>query len=89
MRKKVPPPPPIPDVHWSENMAWTLLSEVEKDENRLVLLGKRDKKENTSDDSKITVFQRIESVMLRDSYKLNNQSQTGRSGVISQAKRGV
>ncbi|KAG2127607.1 uncharacterized protein EDB93DRAFT_1186512 [Suillus bovinus] len=24
MRKKVPPSPPIPDVHWSENMTWTL-----------------------------------------------------------------
>ncbi|KAG2153661.1 uncharacterized protein EDB93DRAFT_1248563 [Suillus bovinus] len=45
MRKKVLPPPPIPDVHWSENMTWTLLSEVEKDENRLVLLRKWDKKE--------------------------------------------
>ncbi|KAG1860201.1 hypothetical protein DFJ58DRAFT_874981 [Suillus subalutaceus] len=71
MRKKDPPPPPIHDVHWSVDMTWTLLSEVEKDENRLVLLGKRDKKENTSGDSKITVFQRIGSVVLQDSYKLN------------------
>ncbi|KAG1845293.1 hypothetical protein DFJ58DRAFT_730886 [Suillus subalutaceus] len=49
MRKKDPTPPPIPDVHWSMDMTWTLLSEVEKDENRLVLLGKRDKKEDILD----------------------------------------
>ncbi|KAG1826387.1 hypothetical protein DFJ58DRAFT_918841 [Suillus subalutaceus] len=51
MRKKDPTPPPIPDVHWSVDMTWTLLSEVEKDENRLVLLGKRDKKEDILDKS--------------------------------------
>ncbi|KAG1844162.1 hypothetical protein DFJ58DRAFT_731282 [Suillus subalutaceus] len=70
MRKKDPPHPPIPDVHWSMDMTWTLLSEVMKDESRLVLaLGKRVKKENTSGDGKITVFQRIGSIVLRDSYK--------------------
>ncbi|KAG1848681.1 hypothetical protein F4604DRAFT_1935272 [Suillus subluteus] len=63
--------PAIPDVHWSEDMTWSLLSEVEKDDNRLVLLGKREKKENTSGDSKITVFQRIGAVVLPKSYKLN------------------
>ncbi|KAG2123246.1 CHAT domain-containing protein [Suillus clintonianus] len=63
--------PAIPDVHWSEDMTWSLLSEVEKDDNRLVLLGKREKKENTSGDSKITVFQRIGAVVLPESYKLN------------------
>jgi hypothetical protein len=45
MRKKKDPAPPIPDVHWTDDMTWTLLSEVEKDSNRLVLLGKREKKE--------------------------------------------
>jgi len=45
MRKKKDPAPPIPDVHWTDDMTWTLLSEVEKDPNRLVLLGKREKKE--------------------------------------------
>ncbi|KAG1836206.1 hypothetical protein DFJ58DRAFT_735131 [Suillus subalutaceus] len=49
MRKKDLPPPPIPDVHWSVDMTWNLLSEVKKDENRLVLLGKRDKKEDILD----------------------------------------
>jgi len=44
MRKK-DPAPPIPDVHWTDDMTWTLLSEVEKDSNRLALLGKREKKE--------------------------------------------
>ncbi|KAG1785028.1 uncharacterized protein HD556DRAFT_1451113 [Suillus plorans] len=61
----------IPDVHWSKDMTWSLLSEVEKDDNRLVLLGKRKKKENTSGDSKITVFQQIGAVVLPKSYKLN------------------
>ncbi|KAG0693614.1 hypothetical protein DFH29DRAFT_963638 [Suillus ampliporus] len=63
--------PAILDVHWSEDMTWSLLSEVEKDDNRLVLLGKREKKENTSGDSKITVFQQIGAVVLPESYKLN------------------
>ncbi|KAG1881286.1 hypothetical protein F4604DRAFT_1922300 [Suillus subluteus] len=63
--------PAIPDVHWSEDMTWSLLLEVEKDDNRLVLLGKREKKENTSGDNKITVFQRIGAVILPKSYKLN------------------
>jgi hypothetical protein len=45
MRKKKDPAPPIPDVHWTDDMTWTLLSEVEKDSNRLVLLGKWEKKE--------------------------------------------
>jgi len=45
MRKKKDPAPPIPDVYWTDDMTWTLLSEVEKDSNRLVLLGKREKKE--------------------------------------------
>jgi hypothetical protein len=45
MPKKKDPAPAIPDVHWSDDMTWTLLSEVEKDANRLVLLGKREKKE--------------------------------------------
>ncbi|KAJ8594912.1 hypothetical protein M405DRAFT_695718, partial [Rhizopogon salebrosus TDB-379] len=63
--------PAIPDVHWSDDMTWTLLSEVEKDANRLVLLGKREKKENTSGDSKIAVFQRIGAVVQPDSHKIN------------------
>ncbi|KAG0691718.1 hypothetical protein DFH29DRAFT_976333, partial [Suillus ampliporus] len=63
--------PAILDVHWSEDMTWNLLSEVEKDDNRLVLLGKWEKKENTSRDSKITVFQQIGAVVLPESYKLN------------------
>ncbi|KAG1726461.1 hypothetical protein EDB19DRAFT_1914596 [Suillus lakei] len=63
--------PAIPDVHWSEDMTWSLLSEVEKDNNRLVLLGKREKKENMFGDSKVTVFQRIGAVVLPKSYKLN------------------
>ncbi|KAG1858179.1 hypothetical protein F4604DRAFT_1906394 [Suillus subluteus] len=38
MRKKDLPPSPIPDIriHWSVDMTWTLLSEIEKDETRLV-----------------------------------------------------
>ncbi|KAG2053787.1 hypothetical protein BDR06DRAFT_443067 [Suillus hirtellus] len=43
IRKKDSLPPPISDAHWSLDMIWTLLSEVEKDENRLVLFRKRDK----------------------------------------------
>ncbi|KAG1787610.1 uncharacterized protein HD556DRAFT_1312645 [Suillus plorans] len=63
--------PAIPDVHWSKDMTWSLLSEVKKDNNRLVLLGKQEKKENMSGDSKITVFQWIRAVVLPESYKLN------------------
>ncbi|KAG2338221.1 hypothetical protein BDR05DRAFT_1004367 [Suillus weaverae] len=63
--------PAIPDVHWSKDMTWSLLSEVEKDNNRLVLLGKQEKKENTSRDSKTIVFQWIRAVVLPKSYKLN------------------
>ncbi|KAG1828328.1 hypothetical protein EV424DRAFT_1344824 [Suillus variegatus] len=43
--------------------------QVEKDENRLVL--RRQDKKDTSSGSKIIVFQRIGSVVLRDSYKPN------------------
>ena len=56
-------PPPL---KWSQNnnaLQWTLLGEVEKEENRRVLLGKRSKQDKTSGDTKDKVYQRMGEAM--------------------------
>ncbi|KAG2065332.1 hypothetical protein BDR04DRAFT_1033086 [Suillus decipiens] len=49
----------IQEIVWTDNLVWQLLAQIELSENRVVLLGKRKKGENTSGDSKVTVYQRM------------------------------
>ncbi|KAG6847153.1 hypothetical protein H0H93_009811, partial [Arthromyces matolae] len=43
---------------WAQ-LTWALITELEKEENYKVFIGKKDKKENTSGDSKAKVAKRI------------------------------
>ncbi|KAG2072925.1 hypothetical protein BDR04DRAFT_1230188 [Suillus decipiens] len=49
----------IPEIVWTDDLVWQLLAQIELSENRVVLLGKRKKGENTSGDSKVTVYQHM------------------------------
>ncbi|KAG2065830.1 hypothetical protein BDR04DRAFT_956730, partial [Suillus decipiens] len=49
----------IPEIVWTDDLVWQLLAQIELSENRVVLLGKQKKGENTSGDSKVTVYQRM------------------------------
>lgn len=62
---------PIPEVKWTEPLAWKLLDEIEQDENWIVLLGKQKKGEKSSGDRKITVFKHMGAVILPDLYALD------------------
>ncbi|KAI6094257.1 hypothetical protein F5141DRAFT_1224644 [Pisolithus sp. B1] len=62
---------PIPEVKWTEPLTWRLLDEIERDENRIVLLGKRKKGEKSSGDRKITVFKCMGAVVLPDLHALD------------------
>ncbi|KAG6835665.1 hypothetical protein H0H93_015973 [Arthromyces matolae] len=48
----------FPPVTWSSDLTWNLINEVEKTENRKVIIGKL-KNENSSRDHKIQVYKRI------------------------------
>lgn len=64
----------IPDIPWREDngrLIWSLLAEIEKDENRHVFLGKADKADNTKGDSKTKVCKRIAEAILPDLYDLS------------------
>ncbi|KAI6043761.1 hypothetical protein EDC04DRAFT_3138362 [Pisolithus marmoratus] len=71
MVKKQAQGDPIPEVKWTEPLTWKLLDEIERNENRIVLLGKRKKGEKSSGDRKITVFKRMGTVILPDLYALD------------------
>ncbi|KAG2051179.1 hypothetical protein BDR06DRAFT_939236 [Suillus hirtellus] len=61
----------IPEITWTNDLIWKLLAEIELPENRVVLLGKWKKCENTSGDSKATVYQRMAAVIFLQSHGLN------------------
>ncbi|KAG8905570.1 hypothetical protein FRC01_008306 [Tulasnella sp. 417] len=48
-----------PRFQWTEALIWKLINKVAEEQNRKVLLGKKEKKENTSGDSKTAVYKRI------------------------------
>ncbi|KAJ6456000.1 hypothetical protein DFH09DRAFT_1350130 [Mycena vulgaris] len=50
------------------NLIWSLIRELEDKQNQLVLFGKQSKDENTSEESKILVYQRIGSVVLPEQH---------------------
>ncbi|KAI5986490.1 hypothetical protein EDD15DRAFT_2373200 [Pisolithus albus] len=56
---------PIPELKWKEPLTWRLLDEIERDENRIVLLGKWKKGEEN------TVFKRMGAVVLPDLHALD------------------
>ncbi|KAG1749293.1 hypothetical protein EDB19DRAFT_1904807 [Suillus lakei] len=47
----------IHEIVWTDDLVWQLLAQIELSENRVMLLGKRKKGENTSGDSKVMVYQ--------------------------------
>ncbi|KAG1852199.1 hypothetical protein F4604DRAFT_1933770 [Suillus subluteus] len=61
----------IPEITWTNDLIWKLLAEIELPENRVVLLGKQKKRENTSGDSKATVYQRTAAVIFPQFHNLN------------------
>ncbi|KAJ6513947.1 hypothetical protein DFH09DRAFT_1333214 [Mycena vulgaris] len=60
-----PAPPPGAD---GGKLIWLLIRQLEDEQNRLVLFGKQSKDENTSEETKISVFQRIGSVVLPEQH---------------------
>ncbi|KAJ6495005.1 hypothetical protein DFH09DRAFT_350241 [Mycena vulgaris] len=64
--------PALPPIKWGADggkLIWLLIRQLEDKQNRLVLFGKQSKDENTSGESKISVYQRIGSVVLPELYK--------------------
>ncbi|KIK73235.1 hypothetical protein PAXRUDRAFT_178957 [Paxillus rubicundulus Ve08.2h10] len=74
MGKRKAPSAAIPDVQWSDDMIWQLIDKIERNENRVVLLGKRQKSNvsgKTSGDSKVAVYQRIGAAVLPTYHTIN------------------
>ncbi|KAI1791040.1 hypothetical protein LXA43DRAFT_889863 [Ganoderma leucocontextum] len=68
-----PPPPPLPKIPWTANhsaIIWSLVSEMERTENRKVLFGKKSD-ENSSPEHKISVCKRIAKAIVLNLYSLN------------------
>ncbi|KAH9480938.1 hypothetical protein JR316_0007545 [Psilocybe cubensis] len=66
--------PKIPDIPWRENdnfLTWQFLTELERHENYRIIFGKKDVSENTSGDSRTTVFKRIAERILPEIYLLD------------------
>ncbi|EDR10153.1 uncharacterized protein LACBIDRAFT_318208 [Laccaria bicolor S238N-H82] len=66
--------PKILDIPWAENddrLVWEFITECEKDVNYKVLFGKKEIRENTSGDSKITMFKRIAKVIMPDLFAVD------------------
>ncbi|KAG2054961.1 hypothetical protein BDR06DRAFT_1007443 [Suillus hirtellus] len=61
----------IPKITWMNDLIWKLLAKIELPENRVVLLGKWKKHENTSGDSKATVYQCMAAVIFPQFHGLN------------------
>ncbi|KAG1904297.1 uncharacterized protein F5891DRAFT_1275873 [Suillus fuscotomentosus] len=61
----------IPEIEWTADVIWQLLTQIELSENRVVLLGKRKKGERTSGDSKVTVYQRMGAAIFPQLHSLN------------------
>ncbi|KAJ7259051.1 hypothetical protein C8J57DRAFT_1340749 [Mycena rebaudengoi] len=66
--------PTLPSIKWTKNggeLIWKLSAEVEKKENRLVILGKNDSSENSTGASKTAVFKQIGSVILPAEFAID------------------
>ncbi|KAF8811785.1 hypothetical protein BYT27DRAFT_7208178 [Phlegmacium glaucopus] len=66
--------PRIPEINWSANNSsavWALLDEIEKTENYRVLYGKKNVAENTSGETKVTVYTRIAEAILPELFAVN------------------
>ncbi|KAF8812875.1 hypothetical protein BYT27DRAFT_7251461 [Phlegmacium glaucopus] len=66
--------PKIPDIPWGDDndrLVWAFLTECEKDINYKVLFGKKETMENTSGDSKITMFKQIAQVILPELFAVD------------------
>ncbi|KIK79856.1 hypothetical protein PAXRUDRAFT_16099 [Paxillus rubicundulus Ve08.2h10] len=71
MGKRKAPSAAIPDVQWSDDLIWQLINQIERNENWVVLLGKRQKSDKTSSDSKVAVYQRIGAAILPTYHAIN------------------
>ncbi|KIK00664.1 hypothetical protein K443DRAFT_132596 [Laccaria amethystina LaAM-08-1] len=66
--------PHIPEINWSANdssAVWALLAEIKKNENYRILYRKKDVTENTSGETKVTVYARIAKAVLPELFALN------------------
>ncbi|KAG1728874.1 uncharacterized protein EDB91DRAFT_1060292 [Suillus paluster] len=61
----------IPEIVWTDDLVWQLLVQIELSENRVMLLGKRKKGENTSGDSKVMVYQRMAAAVFPQLHSQN------------------
>ncbi|KAJ3715796.1 hypothetical protein C8R42DRAFT_645663 [Lentinula raphanica] len=78
--KKKDKGPELPSISWSDNnraLSFALITEVEKEENRVVFLGKR-KGGKTSGDSKAKAGKRIAAAIIPDLYAINPTNATKR-----------
>ncbi|KAF8233039.1 hypothetical protein L208DRAFT_1422999 [Tricholoma matsutake] len=65
--------PQIPEINWSANNSpavWALQTEIKKIENYCVLYGKKVVAENTSSETKVTVYARIANTVLLELFAL-------------------
>ncbi|KAF8802078.1 hypothetical protein BYT27DRAFT_7048271, partial [Phlegmacium glaucopus] len=73
--------PKIPDIPWGDDnnrLVWAFLTECKKDINYKVLFGKKETTENTSGDSKITVFKQIAQVILLELFAVDGTTVANR-----------
>ncbi|KAJ6600371.1 hypothetical protein DFH09DRAFT_1070180 [Mycena vulgaris] len=61
---------------------WLLIRQLEDEQNRLVLFGKQSKDENTSEESKISVYQRIDSVVLPEQHDRGEICRAAETGTL-------
>ncbi|KAM6491159.1 hypothetical protein JOM56_013398 [Amanita muscaria] len=64
----------LPEIPWAQDdhkLVWDFITQLEKDVNYKILFGKKDPSENTSGDSRFTVFKRIAEAILPDMFKLD------------------
>ncbi|KAF8074111.1 hypothetical protein FPV67DRAFT_1650802 [Lyophyllum atratum] len=64
----------ISDIPWADNenfLTWALLTELEVEKNYKVIFGKKDKSENTSGETKVTVFKRIGEKILPELFAVD------------------
>ncbi|KAG1823183.1 hypothetical protein EV424DRAFT_1397173 [Suillus variegatus] len=64
----------LPDIQWNENehsRVWKLIAEISAKANYKVLFGKKDQHENTSGETKASVYKRIGAIVLPECYEID------------------
>ncbi|KAG1740215.1 uncharacterized protein EDB91DRAFT_1039299, partial [Suillus paluster] len=64
----------LPGIHWNENehlRVWKLIAEISTKANYKVLFGKKDQHENTSGETKASIYKQIGAIVLPECYEID------------------